>query len=62
LHVIVSGIVNVGNVGVTATNEIHSEILPQFNVSVMAVVGTNHMGLSKMAIPSKCKLAHSLLP
>jgi hypothetical protein len=28
----------------------------------MAVVGTNHMELSKVAKPSKCKLVHSLLP
>jgi hypothetical protein len=45
-----------------ATNKNHNEILPEFDVSVMAVAGTNHMALSKVAIPSKCKLAHSLLP
>jgi hypothetical protein len=29
-----------------ATNTIHSEILPQFDVGMMAIVGTNHMDLS----------------
>jgi hypothetical protein len=47
---------------VTATNKIHSEILRQLDVSVMAVVGTNHMDMSKVAKPSKWKLVHSLLP
>jgi hypothetical protein len=44
-----------------ATNKIHSEILPQFNVSLMAVVETNHMDLSKVVKPSKCKLSHHRL-